>query len=333
MRSRWKITRMTAGLLLLATAFSLVGAYAFAQLSPWPMVLMRRLKEDRNAARMNEALQPLVPSGILAKRNLQYDPDDSDALLDVYFPSAVIETKQLLPVVVWVHGGSWITGSKELIANYLKILTSKGFTVVGVDYGLAPTKRYPSPVKQVNQALYFLQQKGEELHADTSRVFLAGDSAGAQVAAQLANVITSPSYAADVGITPSIRRSQLKGVVLHCGAYEAKLANYRRDGVLWAYFGTKDFASDPRLSQFSIARHVTSDFPAMFISAGNDDPYAVQSYLFAENVAKQGILVDSLFFLPNYVPKVGHQFQFFLDTDAGQLALQRSVKFMVERLK
>ena len=136
MRSRWKITRMTAGLLLLATAFSLVGAYAFAQLSPWPMVLMRRLKEDRNAARMNEALQPLVPSGILAKRNLQYDPDDSDALLDVYFPSAVIETKQLLPVVVWVHGGSWITGSKELIANYLKILTSKGFTAVGVDYGL-----------------------------------------------------------------------------------------------------------------------------------------------------------------------------------------------------
>ena len=175
MRSRWKVTRMTAGFLLLATAFSLVGAYAFAQLSPWPMVLLRRLKEDRNAARMNEALQPLVPSGILAKRNLQYDPDDSDALLDVYFPSFVKETKQLLPVVIWVHGGSWVTGSKDHIANYLKILTSKGFTVVGVDYGLAPTKRYPSPVKQVNQALDFLQQKGEELHADTSRVFLAGD--------------------------------------------------------------------------------------------------------------------------------------------------------------
>jgi hypothetical protein len=111
------------------------------------------------------------------------------------------------------------------------------------------------------------------------------------------------------------------------------LANYRRNGVLWAYFGTKDFATDPRLSQFSVARHVTPDFPAMFISAGNDDPYAAQSYLFAETAARQGILVDSLFFPEGHVPKVWHQFQFFLDTDAGRIALQRSIEFMAEQSK
>ena len=42
MRSPWKVTRMTTVLVLLVTAFSLVAAYAFAQFSPWPMVLMRR---------------------------------------------------------------------------------------------------------------------------------------------------------------------------------------------------------------------------------------------------------------------------------------------------
>lgn len=333
MRSSWKVTRMTAGLLLLATAFSLVGAYAFAQLSPWPMVLMRRLKEDRNAARMNESLGPSVPPGVVGKRNLQYDVNDNSALLDVFFPSEVEKTDRVLPTVVWTHGGSWVTGSKDYIANYLKILASKGFVVVGVNYGLAPTKLYPSPVKELNAALEFLQRNGHELHVDALRLFLAGDSAGAQIAAQLANVITSPSYARDVGVTPSIQGSQLKGVVFHSGAYEAKLASYRRNGVLWAYFGTKDFATDPRLSQFSVARHVTPNFPPMFISAGNEDALAPQSYLFADNVANKGVYVDRLFFSQNYMPKVWHQFQFFLDTKAARIALERSVEFMNARLK
>jgi acetyl esterase len=323
---------MTAGFLLLATAFFLVGLYIFAQLSPWPMVLMRRLKEDRIAVRMNEALQPSVPFGILAKRNLQYNADDSDALLDVYFPSAAKETKQLLPIVVWVHGGSWTTGSKDHIANYLKILASKGFTAIGVDYGLAPSHLYPTPIKNLNISLDFIQRNSGDLHADPRRFFLAGDSAGAQIAAQLANVISSPSYAKDVGIVPSIERAQLKGVVFHCGVYEARLANYGRRGVLWAYFGTKDFITDPRLSQFSVARHVTPNFPPMFISTGNDDALAPQSYLFAESVANQGVYVDRLFFSQDYMPTVRHEFQFFLDTEAGRLALERSVEFMNERL-
>jgi acetyl esterase len=333
MRRRWGGARITTVLVLLATAFSVIAAYAFAQFSPWPMVLMRRLNEDRSGVKINEALERFVPAGISAKRNLQYERADKDALLDVFYPSAVDGTNRVLPTVVWVHGGSWVTGSKDLIVNYLKILASKGFIAVGVDYGLAPANLYPTPVKQVNEALDFLQRNGEELHADSSRFFLAGDSAGAQIAAQLANVITSPSYASDVGITPSIQRSQLKGVVFHSGAYEAKLASYRRNGVLWAYFGTKDFATDPRLSQFSVARHVTPNFPPMFISAGNEDALAPQSYLFADNVANNGVYVDRLFFSQNYMPKVWHQFQFFLDTKAARIALERSVEFMNARLK
>jgi acetyl esterase/lipase len=202
---------------------------------------------------------------------------------------------------------------------------------VGVDYRLAPSNLYPTPVKNLNTSLDFILKNSEELHADPRRVFLAGDSAGAQIAAQLANVIGSPSYAKDLHIVPSIERAQLRGVVFHCGVYEARLANYSREGVLWAYFGTTEFSSDPRLEEFSVARHVTRDFPPMFISAGNDDALSPQSYLFAEAVAKQGVLVDRLFFSQDYTPKVRHQFQFFLSTDAGQVALERSVEFLMKR--
>ena len=70
----------------------------------------------------------------------------------------------------------------------------------------------------------------------------------------------------------------------------------------------------------------------MFISAANDDPLAPQSHLFADKVAAQGVLVDRLLFPKEYVPKVWHQFQFNLDTEAGRLALERSVDFISAHL-
>jgi acetyl esterase len=323
-----KIVMKIAGVILLSISLLSLLGYAFVQASPWPMVLRMRRTWDRSGFEMNRALERFVPRTIASKLNLQYDPGEPNVHLDVFYPSEIEGTKRVLPAVVWVHGGSWVSGSKNYVGNYLKILASKGFTAVGVDYTLAPTKLYPTPVEEVNVALNFLQQNAVELHADVSRVFLAGDSAGAQIAAQLANVISSSSYAAQVGISPSIQRSQLKGVVLHCGVYEATLAHYKRDGVLWAYFGTKEFATDPRLTQFSVARHVTPEFPAMFISVGNNDESAPQSYLFAENVAKQGVIVDRLFFSQDYTPKVWHNFEFSLETEAGRIALARSVEFI-----
>jgi acetyl esterase len=332
-RGRLKVALVATMILGALIGLLVAGAYAFAKVSPWPMALMMRYKWDRGGQQMNKALERFVPVGVASQLNVPYDADDHSVRLDVYFPLAIDQTNQVLPVVVWTHGGSWISGSKDYVSNYLKILASKGFTVLGVGYSLAPGELYPTPVRQLNAVLAFIEKNGTAFHADSSRIFLAGSSAGAQIGAQLANAITSPAYAAEVGIKPSIEPSRLVGVVFHCGTYEARLASFGRRGVLWAYFGTEEFATDPRLSQFSVARHVTSKFPPAFLSSGNEDALAPQSYLLAENLAKQGVFVDKLFFPPDYMPKVWHEFQFGLDTEAGRLALDRSVVFMTERLK
>jgi acetyl esterase/lipase len=314
------------------TVIAAVMIYAAFQVSPWPSALMMRRGSEKGGVATAEALRPYVPADVVAKLNVKYDMSDDDAKLDVFYPSMARSTDSAFPAVVWVHGGSWISGSKDYIANYLKILASRGFTTVGVDYSLAPKKTYPTPVRQVNAALGFISKNAALFHVDPSRLFLAGDSAGSQIAAQVATIISAPVYAAEVGIEPSIQRSQLRGVVLHCGTYETKLANFRRNGVLWAYFGTKDFLNDPRLSQFSVARHVTAGFPPTFISVGNDDVLEPQSHFFAENLAAHGVLVDRLFFPAEYTPKVQHEFQFDLGTEAGRLALERSIKFMAGQI-
>ena len=76
---------------------------------------------------------------------------------------------------------------------------------------LAPGARYPTQLKQANTALEYLSKNAQRLHIDPHFI-LAGDSAGAHIAAQLANAISSPPYATTVGVTPSIARPNLIGV-------------------------------------------------------------------------------------------------------------------------
>jgi acetyl esterase len=312
-----------------SAAILLACGFLVVQLSPWPMVLKQRLFNYRNDA--DAALQKYVPAGVSAELNLHYDPDNASAFLDVFYPSKLQETGTVLPTIVWVHGGSWIAGSRNGVASYLKILAAKGFTTVGVDYPLAPRETYPAPVREVNAALSYLAANAQRLHVDQSKFFLAGDSSGAQIASQLANIISAPSYSQWVGIAPSIERPKLRGIILYCGVYDAARANFfRRNGVLWAYFGTKDFMTDPRLEQFSVARQITNDFPPMFLSVGNADAFAPQSYFFAEIAKSRGVVVDSLFFANDYLPPLRHEYQFDLDTAAGRQALDRSVKFLLD---
>lgn len=158
-------------------------------------------------------------------------------------------------------------------------------------------------------ALAYFKRNAGILHVDPSRIILAGDSAGAQIAAQTANVITVPSYAEVAGVKPSIERSQLLGVILYCGPYD--IGRVRPDGtlgifvktVLWSYSGRKDYMNDQRFARVSVINYVTPDFPPTFISVGNGDPLAPQSHALADVLAGLGVYVDSLFFPDDYTPR------------------------------
>jgi len=268
---------------------------------------------------------------VTARLNERYDTNDPDDLLDVYYPSAVANTDRKLPTIVWVHGGGFTSGSKDGLANYLKILAAKNYTVVGVDYSLAPRKTYPTPILQVNAALAFLEKIAAGLHVDASKLFLAGDSAGAQIAAQLAAVISNSQYAKQMGVSPSIDRHQLKGVILHCGLYDLRNGGEIRARIARSYLGNKDFMNDPRLEEFSVARNITADFPPMFISVGNADGLESQSQQLADTATRLGISVDTLFFPNGYTPPLPHGYQFNLDSEAGRLALERTNRFLAGR--
>jgi acetyl esterase/lipase len=295
-------------------------------------VLVIRSVFDRGAARASAALAPKVPAGIKVDAGLAYDPADPDALLDIYRgPGATAAG----PTVVWFHGGGFVSGRRSDVANYLKILAGRGFTVVNVDYTIAPEATYPTPIRQANKALAYLTAHGPRLGINADRIILAGDSAGSQIAAQTAAMLANPAYARTLGIAPGARAQQIAGALLYCGAYDVTTMG-KGGGVLgwfvrsttWAYSGRRDWRDAEGFATMSIVPYLTPAFPPTFISAGNADPLGPQSVALAQALARRDVDVTTLFFAANHQPPLAHEYQFDLDTDAGRLALDRSIWWM-----
>ena len=321
--------------ILIGIVALVIAVYIAFLVSPWPGSMVIRYIFDKGGAQTSKALEKHLPSGIASVRNQQYRPGDKDAFLDVFYPE---KTTTALPTVVWVHGGAWVSGNKADTDNYIKILAARGYTTVSINYSIAPEKKYPTPILQVNDALDYLQRHAELLHIDPNRIVLAGDSAGSQIVAQVATAITNPVYASELGLRPSLQADKLKGMVLNCGAYDLNLPDYN-DGlagwflrtVLWSYSGTKDFMHDPKLRHASVVNYVTADFPPSFITAGNADPLESQSKELAKKLGTLGVTTSTLFYPANHEPKLEHEYQFNLDIKDGKQALEQIVAFLHSR--
>jgi acetyl esterase/lipase len=319
----WPIGIIVGLILAMAIAF---------KVSPWPGAMVIRFVFSQGDAKAKQSLQHHVPDKeITSITNQSYRSGDADALLDVYFP-ANTKTEQKLPVVIWTHGGAWLSGSKDTYPQYFRILASAGITVVAPNYSLAPEKTYPTPIHQLNDVYSYLKNNTGRFHADMNNVFLAGDSAGAQLSAQMAAIITNPEYAKIVDITPSLTPEQLKGVLLNCGIYKMeglvhpdpqlpKIIGWGDDVSVWAYLGTPDF-SQPIMRQVSPYYYAKDTFPPTYISGGNADPLTdAQSKPFADKLKSLGVEVAPHFFPADHEPKLPHEYQFNLDTKDGEEAL------------
>ena len=299
--------------------------------SPLPGVYFIRFIFDKGAAAASAALEPLVPATISVSTHA-YGEEASDEILDIY---RAPDFDPALPTVVWIHGGGFVSGRRGDIANYLKILAGEGFTVVNVDYTIAPSATYPTPVRQVTRALEFLTREAGRLDIDPNRIVLAGDSAGAQIAAQTAAIIANPDYGERVGVTSGVGPDQIVGALLFCGVYDITAMGHA-GGILggfvhvtaWAYSGERNWRDSPRFVTMSLTGHLTADFPPAFISAGNADPLAPQSVAIAEALEASGGKVETLFFPPDYTPALAHEYQFDLGVEAGQTALSRATAWM-----
>jgi acetyl esterase/lipase len=256
-------------------------------------------------------------------------PGAPTAYLDIYTPDGVGGKPR--PVILWVHGGGFISSSPATVADYTILLAHAGYTVASLDYSLAPGVRYPAPVQQGNAALRFLRGNAARFGGDPARIVLGGDSAGAQIASELAAAQTDPGLARSAGITPAVPSGALRGVVLFCGLYDLRTVGSTGFPALrtylWSYTGVRDWTSYPAIDQLSTVLHVTPGYPPTFLSVGDADPFAAQAAELGLALKQHAVPLTTLFWTGTG-DHLNHEYQFNFDLPEARTAFQRTLAFL-----
>ncbi|KAI5065873.1 hypothetical protein GOP47_0018497 [Adiantum capillus-veneris] len=129
-------------------------------------------------------LQWVGSFNVSVARNIPYGTAKRN-LLDVYVPDAVASDGELQrwPAVVFVHGGAWATGSKELFSHLGACLAHSGVLTVLVQYTLFPEVLAWQQVREISLTLTWLLDNVQDYGGDPQRVTLMGHSAGAHLCA------------------------------------------------------------------------------------------------------------------------------------------------------
>ena len=93
-------------------------------------------------------------------------------------------TAEVLPVVMYFHGGGWILGDRDTHDRLIReIAVGVEAAVVFVDYSRAPEARYPVAIEQAYAATRYVAANAADLRIDPLRLAVAGDSVGGNMAA------------------------------------------------------------------------------------------------------------------------------------------------------
>lgn len=260
-------------------------------------------------------------------KNIAYS-DLKNSFLDIYHPK---DATAPMPVILWIHGGGYVGGSKDSRQDYAMALADAGYVVANIDYALAPEILYPGPVLQANQALAYMQLHAAEYGGDMERVFIGGDSAGAQIASQVAALVSNVKLAETMAIQPAIANSQLQGALLLYGLYNLETVRATAfpniDHFLAAYTGVEPFESFPRIDELSTVQHISPDFPPVFITAGDADPFVSQSVELVEILHSNEVQVSSVFFKGTQ-KNLKHGYQYDLSTEDARNTLEKTLQFL-----
>lgn len=123
-------------------------------------------------------------------KNIAYGDLEAEKL-DVYQPQGCEQpadgrranSQDLCPVLIWVHGGAWSSGSKELYSLVAQRLMPLGIVTVIPGYTLYPSATYDLQTREVAQALAWTLENISNHGGDPARVYIGGQSAGAHLSA------------------------------------------------------------------------------------------------------------------------------------------------------
>lgn len=259
--------------------------------------------------------------------NLGYGPE-KEQCLDVFRPDP--GKNGGLPVLVYFHGGGWISADKKIYKGIVASFARNGFLTFNVNYRLAPKHRFSATLQDAALALDWIDRNAAQYGGDRSVIVLAGDSAGAQIASWYASALHSRDLFSRTGVEHYLTRVPVKGLLLFYGVYDFDTVLDARFPFIKIY-ARSFLGADPQTyvknsMLASPIRQVSQDMPPVWLCAGEKDGLFTQSQAYADALKKRGVTCRTLFFSGEY--RANHGFLFFRWLRSSKTAVAEAVEFL-----
>lgn len=298
-----------------------------------------------------EAKEPSKTTTIGGKyqltNNIQYGDKYPRSYLDILTPTGEFDENR--PTYFYVHGGGFVAGDKmqgdpnapasenSTVYHFEKMI-DHGYNVVSINYALAPEYVHPTPVKQLSEAVQYMQKSGDKYGINMNDVVFAGGSAGGFIAADFTTIQANPEYADEIGINPVIELKDIKGIVLevplldpargHKTVIEDPVSDYNFGQSLSAYIGEPLVSANKNyINSLNLIPKVTSDFPPTFITDGNTGSFADQAEDYYNRLKELGVKTEL------YIPDINeskeiHGYMGTIDSKATQTYVEKKLDFL-----
>ena len=222
-----------------------------------------------------------IPGVVLEGRqveNLQYaEVNGKPLLLDLYLP----EKPEGSPLVVWVHGGGWKSGSKQRC--FLKWLANFGYTIASINYRLVDVAKWPAQLHDCKGAIRWLRANAKTYGYNPDCVIAAGSSAGGHLVALLGTTGDNDELEGTVGGNGE-QSSRVQAVVDYYGATDFLLRSKTQSwkvnkpgSVVYNLLGGPANQLVEKAKQASAKFHVTPDDPPLLVFHGVKDTTVLMS--------------------------------------------------------
>lgn len=321
----WKICLSVFGIILVA-AFVFI---LYLALSPMPVVrlLRRGLPDSLSTPDGYDELK----SKINIQKDMEYKSKYKKNTYDLYLPNK----EEPAPLVLWVHGGSFVAGDKNGIENWGVMLANNGYAVAAINYEWAPEASYPAQITQICEAFTAISERAKENNIDMSRITIAGDSAGAHMASQFALVHTNPEFAKRLHLKSPLAEGALKCALLYCGPYDLKtFLDYKKriikffvSRIGWSYVGKRGWLKSPLADTLTPMNFVNDKFVPCYITDGNHNSFESHGKTLGDTLRKCGVCVEERYF-PIEDGEVNHDYQMELADENARLCFADTLCFL-----
>ena len=209
----------------------------------------------------------------------------------VYTPLMAEDREELLPVIVFFHGGGWVVGSlKSHDAMCRRLCNAVEAIVLSVDYRLAPEAKYPAAAEDCYAATVWASKFIENFGGDPSRLVVCGDSAGGNLAAVVALMARDrggPAIAGQVLLYPITDHS------FDTPSYKENGSGYflTTETMKWFwkhYLATPEQGSEPYASPL---RAELKGLPPAIVLTAQYDPLRDEANAYAAKLQEAGVKV------------------------------------------